>query len=408
MANANYTYINETGTVVADTSELRQVVEAEFVAALGSGLNLDPSTPQGVLITAETLARDKVMRNNADLANQINPNIAGGVFLESICALMGLQPITAKKSVVPNVQLLGNPATQIPAGVRIKGASEALFASVAPVTLDSNGEAFVNFESVQYGAFEAPVGSLNTIVDSVLGWGAVNNPTAAIVGNETQSDFSLRRKRVMTLGAQGVGSVPAIVANLSKVDGVVGISIRENTADTNQTIDGVTLFRRSIWVCVDGGADAAVAAALLKSKSGGLAWTTGVGGGTGTPVTVPTVEPASGQTYDVKFTRNLTIPCLARITVAKTSLTTLELTAACEDAIVKYANGDLEDEGLVLGVDVSPFELSGAINKLYPNIFVKKVEVTTVAANNFQVAEIPIQLWEKATIVKGSVSVVVV
>lgn len=406
MSDPVYQFINETGTILADTAGLRNAVSEEYVAALGAGLNTAPSTPQGILITAETLARDAVMRNNADLANQINPNISGGIFLESVCALMGLIPTTKRKSIVAGVLLSGNAGVTIQAGVRIKGASESLFASVATVTLDGSGEAAVDFESVEYGAIEAPAGSLTTIVDGVLGWGAVINPTAAVVGAQEQSDSSLRRKRILTLGIQGVGSVPAILANVTAVDGVTSVSVRENDTDATATIDGIVMPRNSIWVCVDGGVDTAVAEALLKSKSGGQPWTHGTG--TGIPVTIQLPSPKSGQMYGVKFTRETEIPCLAKVTVARSSLTTLELTAACEDAIVRYANGELDEEGLVLGVDVSPFELSGAINRLHPSIFVKKVEVTTVADNNFQVAEIPIALWQKATIVAGSVSVVVV
>src|SRR5262249_30052068 len=112
---ANYQYLNETGTIVPDTSDLLNGVGNEFKGAFGADLSVTSDTPQGVLIAAETEARDAVVRNNAALANQINPNIAGGVFLDAIAALTGLTRDSAKRSSVL-CDLTGVAGTIIPAG----------------------------------------------------------------------------------------------------------------------------------------------------------------------------------------------------------------------------------------------------------------------------------------------------
>ncbi|MBP3932282.1 MAG: hypothetical protein J6D44_00175, partial [Pseudomonas sp.] len=84
---ADYNYIVSTGVIVPDTASLRSEVEAEYKSVLGADLPVTPETPQGVLITAEVESRDGMVRNNAELANQINPDIAGGVWLDAIWAL---------------------------------------------------------------------------------------------------------------------------------------------------------------------------------------------------------------------------------------------------------------------------------------------------------------------------------
>ena len=89
----SYQYLLSTGAIVPDSSDLLSEVQTSFQSVFGSGLNTDPSTPQGVLITALTLARSSVVNNNAALANQINPNIAGGTFLDAIMALTGVQRV---------------------------------------------------------------------------------------------------------------------------------------------------------------------------------------------------------------------------------------------------------------------------------------------------------------------------
>ena len=70
-----YNYINTTGLIVPDSSEILTEVQNEYVAAFGADLQVNnPNSPQGLLINAETQARIAVANNNATLANQINPS----------------------------------------------------------------------------------------------------------------------------------------------------------------------------------------------------------------------------------------------------------------------------------------------------------------------------------------------
>src|ERR1700710_494692 len=100
-----YEYLTQNGVIVADTAALLADTQGEYQSVFGADLIVTPDTPQGVLIAAETLARTEVVNNNAALANQINPNIAGGVFLDAIMALTGMQRAVATQTVVTNVAL---------------------------------------------------------------------------------------------------------------------------------------------------------------------------------------------------------------------------------------------------------------------------------------------------------------
>jgi hypothetical protein len=58
--------------------------------------------------------------------------------------------------------------------------------------------------------------------------------------------------------------------------------------------------------------------------------------------------------------------------------TTSNPTAALQKSILSYAAGQMLDEtGFVVGSDVSPFEISGAVNRENPALFVVKVEIAT-------------------------------
>lgn len=396
---ADYTYVNETGVIVPDTATVQTDVENEYKAVFGQDLIVTGNTPQGVLISAEVAARINVLRNNAAIANQINPNLAGGVFLDAIWALTGGQRLAATYSVVPSVHLLGLPGTVVPAGSQASLSDGTLFASVSAVTLDGSGNGVVDFQAVDTGPIAANVGTLTQIVTAVLGWDSVTNPTAATLGRSEESDLASRLRRKNTLSTQNVALPDAIMAGLYDTLNVRSLTFRENTAITTQTIDGISLVAKSIYVCVDGGTDAAVAATLLSHKSLGAAWN----GGT----TVNVTDPASGQTYPVKFDRPTAIPVQARVTVRNLSSLT-DVQAAVRQSILDFAAGLIDGEpGFTVGASVSSFELAGAVNLQNPGIYVQNCEISLASVTSWGTGEIPIGINQIATIVVGNIQVIV-
>lgn len=397
---ADYQYIDETGVIVPDTATVQTEVEGEYKAVFGQDLVVTANTPQGVLITAEVSARSNVLRNNAAVANQINPNLAGGVFLDAIWALTGGQRIAANYSVIPGVHLLGLPGTVVPAGSQASLTDGTLFASVSAVTLDGGGNGYVDFQAVETGPIAANVGTLTQIVTAVLGWDQVTNPTAATPGRSEESDLASRMRRKNTLSLQNVALPDAITSALYDTLNVRSLTFRENYTNAAATIDGIYLLANSVWACVDGGTDADVAAALLSHKSLGANWNGAV--------TVNLTDPASGQTYPVKFDRPTDIPVKARVTVRNLSALT-DVPAAVRQAIVDYAAGLQDGEpGFVVGASVSSFELAGAVNRQAPGIYVQNCEISLVTPTSWVVGQIAIALNEIASIVSGNIEVIVV
>lgn len=398
--DALYTYVTTTGVIIPDTADIKAVVQAEWKAALGDNLDVSDSSPQGVLIAAETASRRSVAENNAALANQINPNLSGGVFLDGICALTGLEREKDARSIVPGVIVSGVPGTPLPEGAVAKTGAGDKFATAEAVTFSDSGSATVDFIAVEAGAVPCPTGTLTQIVSGVLGWESVTNPNPAKLGTSKQSDPSLRGKRRNTLALQGTSLAEAITSALYNAPGVTSLSFRENTEKVDQTIDGIFLKANSVWACVHGGTDADVAAALLGNKSGGCGWN-------GT-TTVNVVEPASGQTYAIKFDRPTEVPIKARFTV-KVSAATVDAQTAVRDAVAAW--GALADDGrpgLRTGGNVSPFDMAAAVNAAVAGIYVAKVELTTEAADSFAVAELAMALNQVPTLATSAVAVVTV
>jgi uncharacterized phage protein gp47/JayE len=396
----SYQYLVNSGVIVADTADTLETVQNEFKDAFGQDLVVTPDTPQGVLITAETLARDAVLRNNAALANQINPNLAGGVFLDAILALTGSARDAAERSTVL-ATLTGVPGTIVPAGVIASTVGDNdEFELTVSVVIGSGGSVVGMFQSVEFGPIAAGIGTLTQIVNGVLGWENITNADAATLGRTEQSDQSARLYRRNTLALQGQSVAEAITSGLYATEGVRSLSFRENVTNASDTIDGILLVAHSIYVCVDGGTDDDVAATILRKKSAGANYNGGV--------TVNVLESASGQTYVVKFDRPNDVDIQTRVTI-KASSSIVDPTAAVKDAVLKFANGEIEEEpGFTVGNDVSSFEISGAINRLYPTIYVQKVELSLATPTTWSTDPIAIGLDEIAKITSGAITVVIV
>ncbi len=392
-----YDPISQTGVILVDTSELRDEVAQEWKDRFGQDLDTSPETPQGIQITAEALQRAGVLSANAKIANQINPNIAGGVFLDAIAALTGLERTSATRTTV-NATITGVSGAIIPAGSRASTGDDE-FELVSSVTIPPSGEIIGSFQSVEFGAIPCPAGALNTIVDGVLGWETVENAEAGVLGKDREGDSPFRKKRLRTIALQGLRTPEAIKSRLGALRDVKSFSFLENISSEEETIEGIPMKPHSIWLCVHGGKDEDVARAIFQSRS--------VGSGMNGNIVVDVVDDVSGQMYFVRFDRAIEIPVAVRVTIkVASSQLTGDPESQIKKAILDYANGETEEDGFVVGADVSIFEIAGAIAQI-GGVFVSQIETKKVSDANFQPANISIAINEVATITPSTIMVTI-
>lgn len=391
-----YQYLTLTGVIVPDTGDLRAEVEAEWRAAFGD-IDTSAHTPQGVMITAETLAREALVNNNAAVANQLNPNQAGGVFLDAICALMGIERRPAAASIIYGARLTGIPGTNIPAGTVFRAASGTQWRSATGVTL-AGGATTVDIVCTVVGATACGVGEVTEIFTPVLGLETVYNPASATLGYAQESDIELAARRRVTLARQGISTAEAQLSALNDIPGVTSAVWRENIAGSVRTIDGISMGPHSVWACVDGGETEAIATSLWINKTNGA----GFNGAVVQPVT----DPNSGQTVDVQFDRPAHISVSVEITGRVVGDQSINPLTAIPRAIVDWAAGRVSgDPGLTIGTPVSPYEIGGAINIAMPGFYISAM---TLRRDGAAVpASVPISMRERAVIGVGDVTVTV-
>lgn len=394
---AIYSFDQNTGVVSPDTADVLAEVSAEWKSAFGEDLVTTPDTPQGVLITQEALARSQVAENNAQIANQFNPNLSGGIFLDALCALVGeIERRPAMPSVIVDASIGGIAGTFIPSGSLARSQDGNLWATNYDVTIGVDGTAQVRFVCTVNGPIACLPGDLFEPLSSVLGWESVTNTNAAVLGVTEQSDAELLYLRRVTLARKGISTRNAQQSNLNAIETVTSTTFRENIGNTTAVIDGVTMVPHSVWSCVDGGSNLEVAETLLRVKTDGAAWNGAV--------TVNVTDPNSGQVYPVKFDRPTYINPTIKVTVRQNGDPQNPVTQIPIN-VAKWARGELPgDDGLKIGVSLNAFELSGAILFYNPRYFVTNVEISLGGVP--QPGGIPVEIWQRVIIPESAVSVV--
>lgn len=85
-----YKYVTENGTVIPDTSELKDMVETRFKEIFGDEISTDPNTPTGLFIESITMLCKNVLGVNAQNANWSGTTQTIGPYLDAIGSLFGV------------------------------------------------------------------------------------------------------------------------------------------------------------------------------------------------------------------------------------------------------------------------------------------------------------------------------
>lgn len=405
---SDYEFITSTGTVVADTSQTQEQVIQDLVEALGISEEAarDSSTTEGRFVEYITTIRRSTANNNALLSNQINPNLAEDGYFDALYALFGGERDAATQSSA-DCDLTGVPGTIINQGSFIRNSvTSTLWELSSGVILDVNGEATATFFSQDTGPVTASVGELDQIVSGVVGWETVTNPSIATEGRDEQSLVSAKLSRAKQLATNSNSTVGSVLSAVLNLDNVIEAQARENRTNSTQDIDGILIPAKSTWLCVDGGSINDIAAQYVINTHG-----TNFYGFSNTEIGQYT-DPISGQVYGpstipVNIDRPTDVPIKIEVTASLISST--DLITQIKEAVNAWADGLIDGyKGASLGNDISPFEISAALNQYFSasDIFVSKVRITKVSDDDLQFDTLDINLWEKTSVSDANIIVI--
>lgn len=125
----------------------------------------------------------------------------------------------------------------------------------------------VTFTALEMGEYVLPVGALNVIDSSVLGWTEVYNLVAGDTGRFVETDEELRARHAETVRVTGAATVQAIRSRiLQDVDSVTSVSVYENRTHLFVGL----MPPHSFETVVSGGSNQAVADKIWEVKPAGI------------------------------------------------------------------------------------------------------------------------------------------
>ena len=241
-----------------------------FRSALGNDLALAPETPQGQIVGLLALLLAEQDEALVAVSNGMSVTHATGMQLDDLGSLLGIERRRQAQSTVA-VTLTGTPDTLIPADSRARTTGGDVFALTAAYAIESDGSVIATMRAVQSGPVPAAAGTLTEIVDLIPGWTGVTNPSAAMLGRDTETDTVYRARYATEVARNARSALESVIAAVFGVEGVTDVLARENDTSAAVTVQGKTIGGHAICVVVKGGADADVAAAIARSKTGGTA-----------------------------------------------------------------------------------------------------------------------------------------
>jgi len=401
----SYQYINSTGVIIPDTSDTLEQVQNDFIAVLGENLSLNPSTPQGVMISSITNLIDFIYNNNALVANQINPFLSQGFFLRSLGSLTQTPYIGATYTTAI-LSLQGMPNSIVPEGILVSNQTGDIFKSLYQVTLDDSGNGSTTIQALDIGAITSPAGTITNIIEGAVGLETVTNAADALAGSDTESDYAYRQRRIDQIASNAYYNINAFASNLFLVSGVVGVQTLKNDTDESVIEANVLLLPHSVYACVDGGSDIDVATVALIAKGDGV----NMNNGGGINKSIQITDPYSAVPYTVLFDRPNPIDILVKVYVTDNGAS-VDYQDEITNDILNYANGSLFSQyglrGLTAGVSVSVFQLAQAIQIQSPRIFINLIQITLASSISYSTDEIVLNVFEKANLDSSSIQVIV-
>ena len=257
------------------------------------------------------------------------------------------------------------------------------------VTLTKLGSP-IRFECETLGAIDSPAGTITQIIDTITGFDSAINDVPVSVGNDADTDETLRQRWSASLYNRGSANIQAVRSRVLDCIGVTKAVVVENVGDT---VDDEGLLPHSIEVIVSGGNNEDIANAIYSTKSGGIQTN-------GTQV-IEIRDNLTSKTYPISFNRPTTKPIYVKVGVYDY---TEEEWSSANAQLIKQAIVDYGKQ-LSFGEDVILQRFYGPIYSSTQGIGRLEVQMSTDGAT-YSTSNVPISIREVATFDLNNIEVI--
>lgn len=354
---------NNNGLELQDTSSILEQVQDVFLKAFPN-LNVEPSTPQGQIITAITELFTKAQTDIVEFANVIL-NGGTGIWLDAYCkTYYGIIRKTASKGSVTAL-ISGTIGTIIPAGFIAKS-GDYEFETISEYIIATSGNVYAELFAKDDGDFNIDAGTLTTIITQVTGVERITNPYESVSGSDTETDNELRLRASNSLTYRATSIFDGMLAQILQLSGVSKIAGYENNTKNTVAYKNIILEPNSIAVVVKGGDLQAIGKVILENKT--------VGADVMGDIDINVYEEISKQTSIMRIYRPTQVALKAELQVAINNLTTQDYADQLKNQIISIIDAyNINDE-------IIPFQVASSLSLMNVKVVDFKVGLASATA----------------------------
>jgi hypothetical protein len=307
-------YFGPLGIVLPTEDDVLTGVQTDIDSALGGNVNPQLSSPQGQIASTETAVIGDSLAQFAWFCNQVDPALNSGRMQDAIGRIYFMTRIAAQPTVQPCI-CTGLNTTQISVNALAQDPNTGLLWICQEAgQIGVSGSVTLDFACTTFGPVSAPA-SL-TIYQQISGWENIAPTGPAVLGNNVETPAQFEARRRASVAANAVQIMDSIQGTVLALPGVLDCFCYENDQNLIVTVGGVQLGPNSIYVCVLGGSQSAIAFAIWTKKGPGA----GYNGNTFTTVTDPNpaYNPPAPQ-YSVGYTTATVVAFAVLVTLSNNS-----------------------------------------------------------------------------------------
>ncbi|QNT79295.1 baseplate J/gp47 family protein [Entomobacter blattae] len=293
--------------------------------------------PQGQLATTQTAILNDCFGLLQYYVNGVDPTVADGKMQDGIGKIYFLYRKAAQSTVVKCL-CRGAGGTVIQQGSRAKDVAGNIYAATETRTISpATSTVEIEFAAEQTGPIECPADTLTQIFQIIPGWDSITNEQDGITGQNVESRDQFEARRREATAHNAVNSLSAITGTLRQMDGVLDAYVTDNPSGAAVTKGGVELKPHSLYVCVAGGDDTAIARAIWNKKPPGCDMTGD------TTITIEDTQNGYAEplpTYDITFQKAKPVSISVRVDMARSPGQPVDAEARVKQAVLANFNGE--------------------------------------------------------------------
>lgn len=237
------------GLKVASFVDIRASIIDRYKQAYGTDIDLSTGTADGVFVNDLALIVNNILQTVKTAYSNLDINTASGVYLDNLCSLANVyrKQQTASTASIEVTNTSTNEQTF--GGLTFVDQAGTEWNYTADITFAAGETKTINVVCAVKGPVTAPAGWIvQTVAEQLL---TVQQKTAAVVGQTTETDAELKARRAQSSGAAGVAVLESLVGALMSVSGIDDVKVYNNDSGaTVQAKDGTSITANSIYVIV--------------------------------------------------------------------------------------------------------------------------------------------------------------